>query len=300
MYFIEEEKFTEELPDLDLLWNYGKPDITEAKFREILPVAKLSGNISYYAQLLTQIARTEGLQHKFDLAHKTLDKVKPLISNIKLVEARYLLERGRIFNSSKNPDKAKPLFLKAFDLGQKAKLDFYAIDAAHMLGIIEKSPEEQLKWNEKAITLSEKTADPKAKKWLGSLYNNVGWTYHDNGEFAKALDYFSKNVEWHEDKHSVQPLIIAKWAVAKTIRSLNQVDVAIKMLNDLLREIEEKDLEEDGYIYEELGICYVLKENEPEARKNFAIAYALLSRDPWLKKNEPETLERLKLLGGIK
>jgi tetratricopeptide (TPR) repeat protein len=268
MYFIEEEKHTEQLPDFDKLWDYNKPDQTEIKFREILPAAKHSGNISYYAQLLTQIARTEGLQRKFEDAHKTLDKVKPLINkNLKLVEVRYLLERGRIFNSSKNPDKARPLFIKAIDLGQKAKLDYHTIDAVHMMGIIEKNPEEQLKWHEKAIELSEKTSDHKAKKWLGSLYNNVGWTYHDNEEFYKALDYFSKNVEWHEERKTVRGLIIAKWAVARTLRSLNNIDVAIHMHLSLIKEIEEKELEEDGYIYEELGACYLLKQNITGCKK---------------------------------
>jgi len=301
MYYAGKEKHAEELPDFDAIWNYSKPDKTEEKFREILTKAETSGKISYYGQLLTQIARSEGLQGKFTEAHKTLDKVKLLINpNLKPVEIRYLLERGRLFNSEKTPEKARPLFIKAFELGQKAKLDFYAIDAAHMLGIAENKMEDQLKWNEKAIELSEKTSDPKAKKWLSSLYNNVGWTYHDNEEYEKALDFFSKNVEWHEEKNNTDGLLIARWAVARTFRSLNQIDVAIQIHNLLLKEIEEKNLEEDGYIYEELGACYLLKQNEEEARKNFALAYALLSKDNWLQTNEPEKLERLKLLAGIK
>ena len=58
------------LPNFDTLWNYSDPKGTEAKFRELIPQAKESGDTSYYAQLLTQIARAEGLQRKFEEAHK--------------------------------------------------------------------------------------------------------------------------------------------------------------------------------------------------------------------------------------
>ena len=56
------------------MWDYNDPAGTGKKFLELLPDAKASGDRSYLAQLLTQIARTRGLQMKFDEAHKTLDE----------------------------------------------------------------------------------------------------------------------------------------------------------------------------------------------------------------------------------
>ncbi len=44
------------------LWNYNDPAATAIKFRNILPQAKISGEVGYTIELLTQIARTEGLQ----------------------------------------------------------------------------------------------------------------------------------------------------------------------------------------------------------------------------------------------
>ena len=70
-----------DLPDFDALWDYRHPDVTEQKFRELIPAARESGNVSYYAQLLTQIARTEGLQRKFEDAHRTLDSVEVLLAD---------------------------------------------------------------------------------------------------------------------------------------------------------------------------------------------------------------------------
>ncbi|HND49505.1 MAG TPA: hypothetical protein PLL95_13155, partial [Anaerolineales bacterium] len=65
------------LPDFDSLWDYSNPDQTETKFREVLPQFP-DGNERL--ELLTQIARTQGLQRKFDEAHKTLDEVEGQLS----------------------------------------------------------------------------------------------------------------------------------------------------------------------------------------------------------------------------
>ena len=38
-----------ELPAFDTLWNYQKPEETEEKFRQILPLAEQSGDAAYRA-----------------------------------------------------------------------------------------------------------------------------------------------------------------------------------------------------------------------------------------------------------
>lgn len=284
------------LPNFDSLWNYDKPEETGSKFREILPLAESSGDTSYLIQLLTQIARTEGLQMKFDEAHKILDRAKELEpEKYETAYIRYLLERGRTFNSSKKQDKAKPLFLEAYDFGLEHNLDFYTIDAAHMLGIVEKG-EESLNWNNIAIKLAEDSNDEKAKRWLGSLYNNTGWTYFDMRNYSQALDIFKKNVVWHTERNSKMPLIIAKWSVARTLRAIGEVDSALDMQMNLLDEIKEKGLEQDGYVYEEIGECLLTKGKKDDAKPYFKQAYDLLSKDIWLQENEKERLNRLKEL----
>ncbi|MHC4223315.1 MAG: hypothetical protein ACYSUN_04940, partial [Planctomycetota bacterium] len=136
------------LEDFDRLWNYSKPAETEKKFRELLPKAVEANDASYRLQLLTQIARTLGLQGKFKEAHAILDEVeKELTDELALARVRYLLERGRAHRSSKHPDKARPLFLQAWEIGTKAKEDFHAVDAAHMMALVCTSKEEKLAWN---------------------------------------------------------------------------------------------------------------------------------------------------------
>jgi len=285
-----------QLPNFDALWNYQHPDSTEMKFRVLLPEIKDSGDTDYYLQLLTQIARTQGLQRKYDDAHKTLDEVDSLLTEkTKTAKIRYLLERGRAFRSSGFPEKAKPLFLEAWDFGVENKLDLYAIDAAHMMGIVE-PPEKQLDWSLKALDLTEKTDDKQAKGWLGSLYNNIGWTYHDLGEYEKALELFLKGQKWREEIKDDPGTRIAKWTVARTYRSLGKLDEALEVQLALMNEFEENQLEQSGYIFEELAEIYVLKKQKEEAKKYFGLAYEYLSQDQWLQQNEPERLERLKRL----
>ncbi len=296
----ETEKETPTPPDFDAWWDYGDAAGTEAKFAELLPRAKQSGDESYYAQLLTQIARTQGLQRRFEEAHETLDTVLAMLSDDMVVaRIRYLLERGRIYNSSGEPEESKPLFLEAWELGVANKEDFYAVDAAHMLGIVE-PPEKQLEWNEKAIELAEKSASPRARNWLGSLYNNTGWSYHDLKQYDRALEMFEKALEFQQQKKDEEGVRIAKWTIARTYRSLGRIEEALQMQTELKREFEEKGIQQDGYVFEEIGECLLLLNRQEESRQYFDRAYELLSQDPWLVANEPERLERLKELAAPK
>lgn len=285
------------LTDFDALWDYNDPAATEKKFRDLLPAAQASGDISYLAQLLTQIARTEGLQRKFDDAHRTLDQAQAMLTpDIKLAHVRYLLERGRVFNSSGKPSEARPLFIEALELAQQIGEDNYAVDAAHMMGIIE-PPESALDWNLKALAMAESSTQPRARKWLGSLYNNIGWTYHDMKEYEKALDIFQKALAWREQAGDPATIRIAKWCVGRTLRSLNRIPEALKIQETLLAEQQQAG-SNDGYVYEELGECLLALGQSDTAQPHFAHAYAELSQDAWLVVNESARLERLKKLGS--
>lgn len=284
-----------DLPDFDALWNYNQPAETEQKFRALLPQAKATA--SYQGELLTQIARCQGLQRKFKEAHQTLDEIKAVLpSQPTVLHVRYLLERGRVFNSSKMQPQAIPLFEQAWKMARELKADFYAVDAAHMLGIAAPS-EQQLAWNLKALEAAEHSQEPRARKWLGSLYNNIGWTYHDQKDFKTALTMFRKALAWHQEHQTGEGEAIAQWTVARCLRSVGQIKEALTLQQATLKWRQEKKLPEDGYVSEEIGECLLLLKREPEAQPYFAQAYALLSQDEWLKAEEAPRLERLKQLG---
>ena len=283
--------------DFDKLWNYEDPAATEAKFRELLPAAEKGKDRGYYIELLTQLARTQSLQRKFDKAHEILDKAMKLISADHIVpRIRFMLERGRTYNSSKEYEKARELFHAAYLQSEKYGEDNLAIDAVHMLGIVDKD-EESLKWNNLAIEMAERTTDEKAKSWLGPLYNNTGWTYHDMGEYDKALSIFEKNVEWHTKKNSGMQLYIAKWSVARCLRSLGRVEEALEMQMALRGKDNEMYSCEDGYNAEEIAECLFALGRAEEAKPYFSRAYEQLSKDSWVQDNDKEKLERLRALG---
>lgn len=311
-----------QLPDFDSLWDHSKPAETEAKFREILVVAEESGDSLYIAELKTQIARTLGLQQRFEEAHRVLDEVSTALEHAQKVrhvsfdkerrtnlamtgvsewlrvEVRYLLERGRAFNSSKQKDEALPLFEEAWNLATNAGLDIFAVDAAHMMAIAA-PPEHVMEWNQKALALAEKSSEPKARRWRASLYNNIGWDYFAQQKYDSALVMFEKAVPARAEQQQPAETRIAKWCVAKTLRMIGQIDSALVMQRALEVEWDDSDEGPDGYVFEEIAECLQSIGKTTDAKPYFARAFGLLSTDVWLQRDEPERLNRLKDLGGV-
>ncbi len=287
------------LPPIDSLWDYFNPSATRAKFEAVLPAAQHSGDRSYYLQLQTQIARTWGLDNQFDKAHALLDTVEQALADApKIVEVRYLLERGRAFRSGGDAAKSEPLFVKAYELARDIGEDFYAIDAAHMVAIADTVRAEKMKWNLTGVALAEKSADDRARGWLGSLYNNIGWDYHDNGEYDKALDMFDKALAFRIEQGKPKEIGIAKWCVGRALRSLERYEGALD-IQVALKEEHDSTGQQDGYVNEELGELYLVLGKPEESRTAFAAAYAVLSKDEWFAKNETARLERMKTLGKV-
>ena len=286
------------IPDFDSLWDYSHPDQTEEKFREIL--FQIPENDPAYLELLTQIARAQGLQRKFDRAHQTLDQVEKRLSEYpSRAKVRYLLERGRVYNSSGNPERARLYFEQALDSAKQINEDFYAVDAIHMLAIVA-PPDQSLALNLEAIRMAEASSQEKAQNWLGSLCNNTGWSYHDLGHYETALEIFEKGEAWQRSKGRISQTRIASWTVARTLRSLSRVEEALSKQLALKDELESAGEEDDGFVSEEIGECLLALSRLDEARPCFAKAYDKLSKDEWLVKQEPHRLARLKELGTKK
>ena len=281
--------------DFEALWDYDDPAGTETKFRALLPGT--TPGSAYQVELLTQIARCQGLQQQFEAAHHTLDQAQAVLpDNAPRARIRLFLERGRVLNSSGRQPEASRQFREAWQLATAVGEDFYAVDAAHMLAISE-PPSEQLAWNQHAIALAEQSTQPRARNWLGSLYNNLGWTLHDQGEAVQALDLFERALELRVQQGKDSDIRIARWCVARCWRSLGRVDEALSAQRALAAEHAAAG-SEDGYVDEELGECLLLLGWSGEAQAHFARAHVLLSQDAWLLEAEPARLARLKQLAG--
>lgn len=282
----------DEIPIFDELWDYDQPEETEARLRFLLPEGEGGLERSYHVQLLTQLARTQGLRHQFEAAHALLDEAEGLLTaDLPIAHIRCLLERGRLLNSERTADRGYAMFQEAWQLAQAERVDFYAIDALHMLGIVAQTAEEQLSWNLKALQLAEVTEHERSKRWRGSLYNNIGWTYHEMGEYAQALTLFEKAQTFYAKSDDVKAFRIARWTVARTYRSLGQVAEALAMQEALLAEAASDD--EAGYTLEEMAECLWALGQTAESRPYFGRAYAVLAQDQWLV-HDTERLQRLK------
>lgn len=285
---------TAELPDFRDVWDFRDPEGSEARFRELLEHPQTASHATYRLQLLTQIARTHSLRKQFDEAHEILDELEPELDSAEpVVEVRYLLERGRTYNSAGQKEEARELFDRAWDVARHANLDGLAVDAAHMMGIAT-SDEDALAWNEKAIEYAESSDTPAAKRWLGALYNNTGWTHHDAGRYQKALELFQKGWKWRQERDDEEATRIAKWAVGRAFRSLEEYKTALKLQRELEQE-RQKAGKPDGFVFEELAELHLALGDEETAKEYFAKAYPLLQKFDWL---EDDRLQRMKKLSG--
>ncbi len=267
------------------LWNFSNPQQSEAKFKKA--ISEETDEI-VIAELQTQLARSLGLQQKFAEAMQ-------LLSQIETQDARVLamipLEMGRCLNSSGNKIDAKKLFQESYDLSEKHGIEDIAIDALHMIAIVSPA-HEALEINLQAIKKAENSEDKRARNWLGSLLNNTAWSLHDLKQYDEALQLFIKAKQFREEMKQVEQTRIATWCIARCYRSLNRIDDALKTLKEL------ENQKQDGYVFEELGECLLLKNRKAEAAPYFIKAFELLSNDAYLQKNEPNRLARIKKLAA--
>ncbi|MFN8177912.1 MAG: tetratricopeptide repeat protein [bacterium] len=281
----------------DDLWDYDDPASTEARFREILPRLEAAKDASLALQLRTQIARTMSLRRRFDEAHALLDDVAARLDGAPpVVRVRYLLERGRTLNSAGRASDARPLFLDAFAIARTCGEDGFAVDAAHMVAIVE-TGDASVRWNEMGLALARTSKEPRARRWRGSLLNNLAWTHHGRGELERAHALFEEALEARREDGKPAEIDVARWCVARSLRSLGRVDEALAAQRLLLSDMDAAGRRRDGFVFEEIAECLLALGRADEARPWCAKAWDVLSKLEWLVASEPARLERLRRLG---
>ncbi len=284
------------LEELDRLWDFDDPAGSERRFAELVARAGSEHDRAFLTEVLTQLARAQGLQRRFDDARRTLAAAdRALRPGDRRGRVRLLLERGRVDRFEKRDDLGRGAFLDAWELARAAGEDGLAVDAAHMLGIVE-PPDIAWEWNERAMELARTSPDPVARRWVGSLANNMGWARHDAGDVDGAIVLFEQSRDAFLADGRADRARIARWSIARCLRSRGDVEAALTLQRTLLDELDALG-ERDGYVLEELGECLLALGREAEARPFFARALAELSVDPAFRADEPERLKRLESLG---
>ena len=278
--------------DIDAFWEYSDPAASEARFRAALDTAEGDERL----ELLTQIARTYSLRGQFDAAHTVLDEVEQQLGGAGVrPQLRYLLERGRTFNSSGAPEQARALFIAAWEQAQAAGaagVAGLAVDAAHMVAITYAGVPEAVDWNQRGLALARATDDAKARALIPAMLNNSAWDLHALGRYDEALALFEEaQAEWTARGKPAQ-IQIARWSVARCLRSLGRCKEALAIQEALAAEHAAAGTA-DGYVWEEMAENLAALGRMDEARPYFGQAYAELAQDAWLVEHEPDRLASL-------
>ena len=248
------------------MWDFDDLDASEGRFRAQLDRETTDTG---RAEVLSQLARIEGLRGHFELCDALLDEAEALAG----ADARVLLERGRRERSSGRPGAGVAQFEQAFEQARASGEDVLAVDAAHMLAIVGDSEG----WTARAVEIAAPSDDPGVRYWLGPLYNNVGWSRYGAGDAAGALEAFELALASRErDDPRLYARETARYAVGKALRALGRAAEAAATLEKCVARAAEAGIE-DGYFHEELAEDYAALGRHVEAREQARRALELAS-----------------------
>jgi tetratricopeptide (TPR) repeat protein len=173
------------------LWDFYDLDATEQRLRAQLESEPEDAG---RAEVLTQLARVEGLRDDFDACDRLLEQAEGLAGSSPVAQVRIDLEHGRKLRSSGDPEGALPFFQAAFSRARDSGEHYLAGDAAHMCALaVSEDRAAMEEWTQRGLDLGEQ--EPAAAYWAGPLLNNLGWACFDAGEYAHALELFEQALE---------------------------------------------------------------------------------------------------------
>lgn len=221
------------------LWDFSDLDATEARFREQL---EREQDEAGRAEVLTQLARIEGLRGDFDACARLLDRAGA-------APVRVDLERGRMLRTSGDPDAALPLFESAFARAVEERQAYLAGDAAHMAALAG----DMRGWTQRGLDYAAQ--EPEAAYWRGPLLNNLGWHLHEAGAHDEAVAVFERALRARQDDNErAHEIAIARYALAVALRAAGRAQEALAQLEDAHAWAQANGVE-DIYIRDELAAC---------------------------------------------
>ena len=229
------------------LWDFTDLDASEARLRAKLPEETTDCG---RAEVLTQLARLEGLHSRVDEANALLAEADALAGASAVARARVLLERGRVLRLAGDLAAALPLFEEAFETALAAGEDFIAADATHMAALAG----DMNVWTERGLQLTRRS--PAAASWIGTLLNNLGWWHAQRGEHAESLAAYRGSLEAHE-RQTTYPYLreAARVGIARALRALGRAEEAVPLLEQAVAWAQAAG-HPDRVFHEELAAAY--------------------------------------------
>jgi tetratricopeptide (TPR) repeat protein len=276
------------------LWDFDDLNVTETRLRRQLEEEEES---SGRAEVLTQLARVEGLRGEFDAGETLLGETESVAGMSGTARARIDLERGRLRRSSGDRERALPLFEKAFERALDAGEPFIAVDAAHMAALAAADDDDFRNWTNRGIELAQ-DADASVRYWLGPLLNNLGWHLYEQGEYEEALLAFDEALTARErDPENREAIEIALYCVARTLRAVSRAGEGVALLERATASAA-TDGRSDPWLHEELAETYAALGRKADAREHAEVALALLPEADADFDADGERASRLRLMAA--
>jgi tetratricopeptide (TPR) repeat protein len=278
------------LAQADSVFNSGNYSQARDIYMQAANMAQEKGQDSELTEANAMIARSYLIQGEADEGMKYLARtVETAVPDDPLGWSRYLGVRGRFEWNNKNLDKATETFKEMFYYCQEHKLYDRAVDAAHMVAITGNS-DEQVEWALKGIGFAE---EHDAGSWLGPLWNNLGATYEDRGQYIDALYAYKKAREYHYKYGTERNKLIADWAVGHAYRLADSTNQADSVLTPLLAWSEKLgETEYLGWTNKDLGDIQYDAENYLEAAKYYREALRNL-KEAGMEKWDPDQYDSI-------
>jgi len=218
-----EAELAQRLEDADEVFRDREYEEAGRLYEAIAEDADAAGNTSAYVEACAMRARSFLIRDRGDegtpwlrRARERADAAEPL------GWSRYLGVRGRFEWQDGDYETATLTFREMFDFCERHELWERAVDAAHMVAI-SGDPDEKFEWAEKGIDMAEKGG---MTRWLGPLWNNLGWDYVDAGRYGEAREALVRAREYHYAGENELPKLIADYSVAHVTRLLGDLDQA--------------------------------------------------------------------------
>jgi tetratricopeptide (TPR) repeat protein len=292
------------LEELDARFDPLDAAASEHELLALLPEAKeKDADPRILIQLHSLISRAEAHLGKHPQARASLAHAEALLKESQeavpaAVRIRFLIEEGRLHVLEKTPSRARRPFAEAWTLATGSGQDYLAVEVAQLLAATEPQKSQQ-EWITQAIEIAARSADPRAKLWLGGLYASLGWKLFDLRQFDRALETFQESLRRARESGTPRDSFVAQWSIGKVFRAQGRTEEALGVQKALLAELGIGGVR-DGRLYEEVAECLQTLRQPDEARLYFELAYRELSSDAWAADNRPVDLKRLKAFGKVK
>jgi len=163
---------------------------------------------------------------------------------------------------------ARQAFQRALELAREAGLDALAIDAIHMFAFVDRAPAQQLACAEAALAVCLASTQADAQRWQASIRNNLGHALQQLDRHDEALAQLQQALALREQAGQPAAIRVARWMVARSLRSLGRVDEALQIQLALEREADAAG-QPDPHVFAELETLYLAR-GEPAQARHYA------------------------------